>query len=458
MTPSSPKRDADQDPTANDPVLAALRQAENRYREIYLSLEQRNAEVQRALDQAREQQDALSARLAAQDRELDDARRRAQHGRETSETLAAALKEIHRALFSGNVFELILKACLTLTGATRGLYVTTSGETEPVRIRAAVDVGDYPSKPPSKFITRLSRAALEQGRVTACHELESTPEQTGPRETFRNCIAAPVVLRGDLSGVVIVADKATGDFTEADAGLLLSVGSHAAVALENTRLQHEVHEVYLSLVSVLARTMAARTQDEGRSAEANCRLASVVAERLGLSEYERSLVYYAALLHDIGKVGVSDGILNKPGQLLPVELELIRMHPQIGHDLLSDVPLLEPVAKLVRHHHERFDGNGYPDGLKGDAIPIAARIVAVVDAYGAMLAPRSYRPALTHEQACDQLRQGSATQFDPTVVDVFLSVVENTDGAASWRLPEQPELVLPGLGLQHGSPSAASAS
>jgi HD-GYP domain-containing protein (c-di-GMP phosphodiesterase class II) len=138
-----------------------------------------------------------------------------------------------------------------------------------------------------------------------------------------------------------------------------------------------------------------------------------------LPEYEQSLVYYAMLLHDVGNIGVSDGVLNKPVSLLEPERELVRAHVQIGHDLLKQVALLDGVAEVVRHHHERYDGTGYPDGLAGEDIPIAARIIAVVDAYGAMLAPRSYRPALTPERACLELRRCAGTQFDPRVVETF---------------------------------------
>jgi HD-GYP domain-containing protein (c-di-GMP phosphodiesterase class II) len=156
------------------------------------------------------------------------------------------------------------------------------------------------------------------------------------------------------------------------------------------------------------------------------------------------------LLHDIGNVGVSDGVLNKPGPLLDVERELIRAHAQIGHDLLRQIRILEPVADVVRHHHERYDGGGYPDGLRGEIIPMAARIVAVVDAYVSMLAPRSYRLELSPELACDQLRLGSGTQFDPRVVDAFLSALDTTSAHEARRV-QAVEVPLPGLPVQHAS-------
>jgi HD-GYP domain-containing protein (c-di-GMP phosphodiesterase class II) len=446
-------------PTSDDPVLTGLRQAEVHYRKTYLFLEQQSAAARRELEQARNDltharnaHEALSQQLALQRGELDEERRRTRHQRETVDALAATLNDLHRSFSSGNIFDLILKACLTLTGATRGLYVTTSGTHGPMRVRAAVEVDDYPSSSPSSFITGLCRVALENERVATCNDMSVVPEQPADAESFRNCLVAPVVLRSNLSGVIIVADKAGGDFDEDDANVLLSVGSHAAIAIENTRLQREVQEAYLSIVTLLAETMAARNQQSRRYAESGCRLARAVADRLGLSEHERSIVYYAALLHDIGNIGVSDGVLNKPGPLLDAERELIRAHTQIGHDLLREIPVLDAVAGIVRHHHEGYDGSGYPDGLQGDEIPIAARIVAVVDAYGSMLAPRSYRPALTHDQACEELQRGSGTQFDPHVVEAFLVALDDAQAWAPTSDDDDVEVALPALNLRHTTP------
>jgi HD-GYP domain-containing protein (c-di-GMP phosphodiesterase class II) len=433
-------------PTPHDPVVSALRQAEGHYREIYRELEDQTAEAERELARAREDQQRSSQALAARQLELEEERRRAERAREKANTLAAALNEIHRQLFSGNIYGLILKTCITLTGATRGLYITTSGEHEALHVRAAVDVDNYPTSPPSPFITGLCRSVLRSGSVFTRDDLRQLKEQPGEGEVFRNFIAAPVVLRGDVSGVVVVADKTAGEFDQEDTDVLLSVGAQAGVAIENARMEREVHEAYLSIVTVLAKAMAARNPQAEPSQESACRYARLIAERLGESEYLRSIVYYAALLHDVGNIGVSDGVLNKPGLLMDAERELIRAHVQIGYDLLRAVPLLEPVAQVVRHHHERYDGSGYPDGLKGDAIPIAARIVAVVDAYGAMLAARSYRPALRKEQACHELRRGAGTQFDPRVVDIFLAEL---DSPAADVDRDAADLRLPGLDVGH---------
>jgi HD-GYP domain-containing protein (c-di-GMP phosphodiesterase class II) len=435
-------------PAADDPVLAALRQAEAHYRQLRAQLDQRSADLERDLARARDESESLRHRLAAQELAVERERHLAQQQRESAHSLASALKEVHRALFSGNVYDLILKTCLTLTGGTRGLYITAGGQHAPLRVRSAIEVAEHPSSPPSRFIAALCRTVLEQERVFLCNDPGPLPEQPEEGEAFRNCVVAPVVLRANLNGVVIVADKAGGDFDQRDADLLLSIGNHAAVAVENAHLQREVQEAYLSIVGVLAEAMAARNPQVQRHQESVCHYARVVAERLGLSEYERSVAYYAALLHDIGNIGVSDGVLNKPGPLLDAERELIRAHVQIGYDLLCNVPLLESVAEVVRHHHERYDGSGYPDGLQGEAIPLAARVVSVVDAYGAMLAPRSYRPALTVEQARRELRRGAGTQFDPKVVEHFLAAIDAPEQRELEDDLESSRLRLPGLSLK----------
>ena len=132
----------------------------------------------------------------------------------------------------------------------------------------------------------------------------------------------------------------------------------------------------------------------------------------------------AALLHDIGKLGIPDAILRKPGALEAPEWEVMRCHPAMGADIITPVKKLERVVPLIRYHHEKYDGSGYPDGLAGTNIPLGARILKVVDAYGAMTDTRSYRPARTPAAAVAELARCAGTDFDPQVVEVFLGIVE----------------------------------
>jgi len=140
----------------------------------------------------------------------------------------------------------------------------------------------------------------------------------------------------------------------------------------------------------------------------------------------------AARFHDLGKIGVPGSIINKPGPLTPEEVATVQRHPEMGEEILRPLAGMEPVLPIVRHAHERWDGEGYPDGLRGEAIPFGARIILAVDAYDAMTTDRSYRPAMTEAEAEAELRRGIGSQFDPLVVGVLLSTLRT-----GWpRLPQ----------------------
>jgi diguanylate cyclase (GGDEF)-like protein len=175
---------------------------------------------------------------------------------------------------------------------------------------------------------------------------------------------------------------------------------------------------------VLLRTMHAKQPDLDEHSSNVAELATRVARRLGLGGEALDEIARAAELHDIGKVGIPDAILNKPSSLTADEWEFIYQHTILGERILHGAPALRPVARLVRASHERWDGSGYPDGLCGDEIPLGARIVAVCDAYEAMTADRTYRAAVSHELACQELRCSAGTQFDPEVVEAFLTEIE----------------------------------
>jgi diguanylate cyclase (GGDEF)-like protein len=175
---------------------------------------------------------------------------------------------------------------------------------------------------------------------------------------------------------------------------------------------------------VLLRTMHAKQPELDEHSSNVAELATRVARRLGLGGEALDEIARAAELHDIGKVGIPDAILNKPSGLTDGEWEFIYQHTILGERILHGAPALRPVARLVRASHERWDGAGYPDGLRGEEIPLGARIVAACDAYEAMTANRSYRAAVSHEQACQELRRSAGSQFDPDVVEAFLTEIE----------------------------------
>jgi HD-GYP domain-containing protein (c-di-GMP phosphodiesterase class II) len=174
---------------------------------------------------------------------------------------------------------------------------------------------------------------------------------------------------------------------------------------------------------VLLRILSERNHDLGLHLDQVTALAERVADRLGLPDLDRAPLLQAASLHDVGKIAIPDDIVLKPGPLDDEEWAFMRRHTLIGERILSAAPALTRAAKLVRSSHERFDGRGYPDQLAGAEIPLESRIIAVCDAYDAMLADRPYRPRRDPAEALAELRQCAGDQFDPEVVEVFVEVV-----------------------------------
>ncbi|MFH0876925.1 MAG: diguanylate cyclase [Candidatus Omnitrophota bacterium] len=179
----------------------------------------------------------------------------------------------------------------------------------------------------------------------------------------------------------------------------------------------------LEAIYSLAKSIELRDRKTKEHCERMVEYAEKMARQLGMNEQGIDNVRRAAMLHDIGKLGISDAILLKPARLTPQEYEVVKRHPVIGADIVSVAGFLKDIAPLILSHHERWDGTGYPRGLKGEEIPLGARIIAVVDVYEAVTSDRPYHKAISKEEACDIIKQGAGTQFDPQAVSVFLDIV-----------------------------------
>jgi putative nucleotidyltransferase with HDIG domain len=202
------------------------------------------------------------------------------------------------------------------------------------------------------------------------------------------------------------------------------------------RSQEDLAAQYRASLLALATALEARDGYTGRHGEETVALARQVAEQLGLPAEEAVVVEGSALLHDVGKIGTPNEILHKPGPLTDEEWVVMRDHPVVGERILRTVPGLERVARAVRHEHERWDGGGYPDGLAGEDIPLASRIVLVCDAYHAMTSDRPYRDAMDDATARAELLRCAGVQFDPAVVSALLSVLPEV--AAEPAVPAEP--------------------
>ena len=227
----------------------------------------------------------------------------------------------------------------------------------------------------------------------------------------------PLVVKSKPIGVLNL--HATGPrepFTDANIKFLHILAGEAAVMMHNLDLFERLETFYLEMVKTLARAVDSKDQYTHEHSDRASARARRVAASLQLPDQTARYIEYAALLHDIGKIGIDEAILLKPGKLTPEEYEEMKKHPIIGHQILAPVKYLGPVAQMVLYHQEWFDGRGYPEGLKGEEIPLGARIVAVIDAWDAMTSDRPYRKALAREVAVGELKRGAGTQFDPAIV------------------------------------------
>jgi response regulator RpfG family c-di-GMP phosphodiesterase len=256
----------------------------------------------------------------------------------------------------------------------------------------------------------------------------------GNLEGLQTLLLCPIVKKAVVLGMVVLGEVRQWErnpFTPDKIRLCNSLAQQMANAIENARLYEEVvlkgqllKKANLDSIKALAQALEAKDFETMGHSDRTVAYALKVTKALGLSEPEQDWIQYAAILHDIGKIGIPESILKKPDKLTTEEYEIMKRHPALGAQIVQQIEFLSPVVPLVRADHERWDGKGYPDGLKGEQIPLGARIVAIVDAYDAMTADRVYRKSPGKEYAARELRKYAGAQFDPQLVDLFLKTLE----------------------------------
>ncbi len=250
-------------------------------------------------------------------------------------------------------------------------------------------------------------------------------------EDFVCYYGLPLIAKGKIVGVLEVFHRPALEPDEEWFDFFYVIARQIAIAIENISLFNDVQrsnsELMLAYETTLegwSRALDLRDKETEGHTQRVTEMAVSLARDFGLSKAELVDVRRGGLLHDIGKMGVPDHILLKPGQLTEEEWEKMRMHPVYAYDLLSHIAYLRGALNIPHYHHEKWDGSGYPDGLKGVQIPLAARIFAVVDVWDALISDRPYRPAWTKEKAREYVRTSSGTHFDPQVVDMFLKLLD----------------------------------
>ena len=252
--------------------------------------------------------------------------------------------------------------------------------------------------------------------------------------TTKSIMAVPLIMNRKFVGVIEVINKCDGtDFKQSDLEVITPVASIAAIAIENTKLHEEVTDGYKTTIKALAATIDAKDPYTRGHSQRVMEYALIGAYSLGLPQDDLEAIEYGGILHDTGKIGIPDRILNKPGPLDQDEWKIMLKHPCIGASIIKDIPFLDKARELVLHHHERFDGNGYPDKLASQQIPIGARLISVADTFDTITTTRSYRAALTRKQAIDELLRFSGTQFCPTAVNAFIAGLQSNSNDLSLQ-------------------------
>jgi len=263
----------------------------------------------------------------------------------------------------------------------------------------------------------VHRAAVDH--VLVHNHCQDDPDLAPFGRDLERLAVVPLLVGKESPGALALFNRPGEEFGSPEAKLLRSSANACAVFIENRRLYRELHRMMLDLVRALASSVDAKDPYTCGHSVRVALASRELATELGLNEQQVELAYMAGLLHDIGKIGTPEGILSKEGDLGPTERRVIARHPVVGGRILRGIRPLEPVRQAVLHHHERFDGAGYPDGLAGEAIPLLARIVGLADAFDAMTSDRPYRPRLPLDVVMEEIRRNRGTQFDPRLVEAF---------------------------------------
>jgi HD-GYP domain-containing protein (c-di-GMP phosphodiesterase class II) len=284
-------------------------------------------------------------------------------------------------------------------------------------------------------VDTFSRSAAIKNDAKAKKYMEDLTTQLS---FYQAKVCVPGFFRKDLVLILFLGDKNNGDkFSASDLGFLSVLASDIAMALENAWLFEDLSRqvgvnkrLFLQMITALVSSIEAKDKCTRGHTDRVMRYALAIAQYLkkqpdiDKTKFNDELKV-SALLHDVGKIGIPENILNKPGALTAEEFEVIRRHPLIGEDILKNIDDLDTVRMGVKYHHERCDGKGYPYGLHGEDIPLIASIICLADAYDAMTSDRPYRKALTHDQAVREIKDNKGKQFSFVVVDAFLDFINS---------------------------------
>jgi putative nucleotidyltransferase with HDIG domain len=320
----------------------------------------------------------------------------------------------------------ILNDAVSALDAQRGAIVLAEGANGPLRLRATA-TGNSQMGSRTNFSQSLAQRSYARGESILYSSVADDPELALAQSVAEGTMASVmcVLLRTPRKRLgVLHLDRGPlqKPFTKEDLHLADALSASVSAGIESAELLRKQRELFFATITMLAQAVEVRDTDTHHHTERVSRYSMLLAEQLDLTQEDLELLRIGTPLHDIGKIFIDNSVLLKPGRLTPEEFEIMKTHTTKGAKILERVPDLVCVIPIVRSHHERWDGQGYPDGLKGEAIPRLARIVAVADAFDAMTHDRPYRKGLAPEVAFAEVEKQKGRQFDPTLATTFLSI------------------------------------
>jgi HD-GYP domain-containing protein (c-di-GMP phosphodiesterase class II) len=334
---------------------------------------------------------------------------------------------INSSLDTSHVRERAINAATQLLQADAGSLLLVDSDNGELFFEVATgDKGEKLKEIRLKAGEGIAGWVVQTGKGVIINDVQKDPhffkaaDSVSSYET-RSMVAVPVKSGTTVIGVLQAVNKRDQEFTPEDLEMLTSLAHQVGPAIENARMYETMRESFYGVSMALAEALEKRDYYTGGHTNRVSGYCMAIGSRLDLGEKEMESLWLASILHDVGKIGVVDNVLQKPGQLDDEEFKIMSRHSEYGSEILSHIKSHRTVIPGVRGHHEKYDGNGYPDRLKGSEIPLVARIISVADAFDAMTSDRPYRKALSHRQAFAELERCKGTQFDPDIVDAFLA-------------------------------------
>lgn len=339
------------------------------------------------------------------------------------EILRAALRDMDLPVVVG----VAVKGLEELIGATSAAAFIVDDETG--RLRLAAQEGM-----PADFLRQLSKtdraggifsSVIESGEAGLVSDI-ATDGELAPlfkgSEGVKCLVVFPLKSQSGIVGLMAAACAERHDLDAGERSLLEAFGADLGTAVDSISSGDSLRRTFLSTIRAFSQAIDTKDAHAHGHSDKVVAIAVAIAEQMNLDEDVIKGIREAGYLHDIGKIGAPESLFGKAGALTEEEMMTVREHPGLSHQILEGAHISPEIREMIRHHHERFDGSGYPDELRGSEIPLGARILCVADAFEAMTSERSYRSRLSKEEAVNELKRWSGTQFDPRVVEAFIKV------------------------------------